>query len=163
MSFCLISAKLISSGFCKIQNLSNCCKKQVWPVNFTENVLLRFCYLTCLGLKNYLISKFWLPFIGVISAIVQFHVRTKQRIRKRAKTYITSWKDFIGPATDPSPDIFAPPPDIKTEENVLALRGQFFRGKRKNITQTDISEQDFNTLNENLKLITYEVLKYICF
>ena len=82
---------------------------------------------------------------------------------KELKTYITSWKDFIGPATDPSPDIFAPPPDIKTEENVLALRGQFFRGKRKNITQTDISEQDFNTLNENLKLITYEVLKYICF
>ena len=79
---------------------------------------------------------------------------------KQLKTYNTSWKDFISPASHPRPDIFATPPDIKTEENVLALRGQFFWRKKK---EADIYEQDFNTLNENLKLITYEVLKYICF
>ena len=33
-------------------------------------MLLRFCYLTCLSLTNYLISKLQLPYIGVISAIV---------------------------------------------------------------------------------------------
>ena len=32
----------------------------------------------------------------------------------------------------------------------------WLRGKKK---EADIFEQDFNTLNENLKLITYEVLK----
>ena len=78
MSFCLISAKLISSGFYKMQNLSNCCKTQVWPFNFTENFLLRFCCLTCLSLANYLISKFWLPFIGVISAIVRWQKAPKK-------------------------------------------------------------------------------------
>ena len=45
---------------------------QVWPVNFTDFFLLRFCYLTCLSLKNYLISKFWVLFIGVNSAIMKY-------------------------------------------------------------------------------------------
>jgi hypothetical protein len=37
----------------------------------------------------------------------QFHVRKNGGFEKQLKTYITSWKDFIGPASDPRPDIFA--------------------------------------------------------
>ena len=60
MSFCQILAVLVLQMLLHIQNLSNCCKTSVWPVNFTKKNP-RICYLTCLSLTNYLISKLRLP------------------------------------------------------------------------------------------------------
>jgi hypothetical protein len=42
------------------------------PVNFTINFFLRFCFLTCVSLTNYLISKLQLTILEVIPAIVKY-------------------------------------------------------------------------------------------
>ena len=47
---------------------------------YHKKKLPRFCYLTCLSLTNYLISKLQLPYIGVISAIVYSLGLTNQYI-----------------------------------------------------------------------------------
>ena len=76
---------------------------------------------------------------------------------KQLKTYITSWKDFIGPASDPRPDIFAAPPDIKTEENACHSK---FKTNMTTVISWEIIERWVTISKMKLTFVATE-LKYL--